>query len=103
MVRGQYPALWRVREFPSADFYAGYVATYLERDVRQILNIASLRDFERFLRILAARSANLLNKSAVAREVGVSVEAIGTGSVFSRHPVRSLCSSRGLQTSQSES
>ena len=77
MARGQFPELWRVPEFPASDFYAAYLATYLERDVRQILNVASLRDFERFLRILATRSGNILNKSDLARDVGVSVKAVG--------------------------
>lgn len=77
MVRGQFPELWRVSDFPSSDFYNSYTATYLERDVRQILNITSLRDFERFLRILATRSGTMLNKSDIARDVGVSVKAIG--------------------------
>ena len=77
MVRGQFPELWRVPDFPRRDFYGSYLATYLERDVRQILNVASLRDFERFIRVLAARSANMLNKSDVARDVGVSVKAVG--------------------------
>ena len=77
MARGQFPELWRVPEFPAGDFYAAYLATYLERDVRQILNVASLRDFERFLRILATRSGNILNKSDLARDVGVSVKAVG--------------------------
>ena len=77
MVRGQYPELWRVQDMIGTDFYGGYVATYLERDVRQILNVASLRDFERFIRALATRSGNLLNKSDLSRDVGVSVKAIG--------------------------
>jgi predicted AAA+ superfamily ATPase len=77
MVRGQFPELWRVRGFPQKDFFSAYLATYLERDVRQILNVTSLRDFERFLRILATRSGAMLNKSDVARDVGVSVKAIG--------------------------
>jgi predicted AAA+ superfamily ATPase len=77
MVRGQFPELWRVPDLPRRDFYASYLATYLERDVRQILNVTSLRDFERFIRVLAARSANMLNKSDVARDVGVSVKAVG--------------------------
>jgi predicted AAA+ superfamily ATPase len=77
MVRGQFPELWRLPDFPSREFYSAYVATYLERDVRQILNVTSLRDFERFLRILAVRSGGMLNKSDVARDVGVSVKAIG--------------------------
>ncbi|HVP20053.1 MAG TPA: ATP-binding protein [Spirochaetia bacterium] len=77
MVRGQFPELWRVPDLPRRDFYASYLATYLERDVRQILNVTSLRDFERFIRVLAARSANMLNKSDVARDVGISVKAVG--------------------------
>jgi len=75
--RGQFPELWRETAIPARDFYSAYIATYLERDVRQILNVVSLRDFERFLRILAARSGSLLNKSEVAKDVGVSVKAVG--------------------------
>ncbi|MBN2510630.1 MAG: DUF4143 domain-containing protein, partial [Spirochaetales bacterium] len=48
----------------------------LERDVRQILNVTSLRDFERFIRALAPRSRQLLNKTDLARDAGVSVKAI---------------------------
>ena len=77
MVRGQLPELWRVRNLPRWDFYSAYLATYLERDVRQILNVTSLRDFERFLRVLAARAGAMLNKSDIARDVGVSVKAVG--------------------------
>lgn len=77
LVRGQFPELWRNPELPSHIFYSSYLATYLERDVRQILNVTSLRDFERFIRVLAARSGSVLNKSDVAKDVGVSVKAIG--------------------------
>jgi uncharacterized protein len=76
MTRGQFPELWRVPEMPSASFYHSYLSTYLERDVRQILNVTSLRDFERFIRALAPRSGQLLNKTDIARDVGVSVKAI---------------------------
>ena len=77
MARGQFPELWRVPDLPARDFFAGYLATYLERDVRQILRVGSLRDFERFLRILAARPAAMLNRSDIARDVGVAVKTIG--------------------------
>lgn len=49
-----------------------YLATYLERDVRSLANVGSLRDFERFLRACALRSANLLNKADLARDVGIA-------------------------------
>lgn len=74
--RGQFPELWRVSDLPFSPFYSSYIATYLERDVRQILNVTSLRDFERFIRSLAPRSGQLLNKTELARDVGVSVKAI---------------------------
>lgn len=71
LVRGFYPELWRQPELDRNAFYSSYVASYLERDVRQILNVHSLRDFERFLRACAARSAQLLNMSELARDVGI--------------------------------
>jgi uncharacterized protein len=75
MVRGGFPELWATPEVNSSAFYQSYLATYLERDVRQILNVASLRDFERFVRSCAARSGQLLDKAALARDVGVSSKA----------------------------
>jgi predicted AAA+ superfamily ATPase len=71
LTRGLFPELWRLPELSAVEFYSSYVATYLERDVRQILNIQSLRDFERFLRSAAARSGQLLNFSDLARDVGI--------------------------------
>jgi uncharacterized protein len=76
ITRGMFPELWRQPDLTSDIFYSTYLATYLERDVREILNVTSLRDFERFIRILAIRSGQLLNKSEVAKDVGVSVKAI---------------------------
>jgi predicted AAA+ superfamily ATPase len=54
-------------------FLDSYIATYLERDVRQVLNVGNLRDFERFMRACALRSGQLLNRSELARDIGVSV------------------------------
>ncbi len=76
MARGFFPELWRVPDLPARAFYSSYVATYLERDVRQILNVTSLRDFERFMRMTAARSGQVLNKTDLARDVGLSTKAI---------------------------
>jgi uncharacterized protein len=73
--RGGYPMLWADPDhLPSRDrWYQGYVATYLERDVRSLLNVGSLRDFERFLRACAARCAQTINLSELGRDVGISV------------------------------
>lgn len=76
LVRGGFPDLWRDRSIDASAFYRSYLTSYLERDVRQILNVASLRDFERFLRACAARSAQILDKAGLARDVGVSSTAV---------------------------
>jgi uncharacterized protein len=72
VVRGGFPELHANPEIDAATFYNSYLATYLERDVRSLANVGSLRDFERFLRACALRSANLLNKADLARDVGIS-------------------------------
>jgi len=75
--RGGFPALWaELGESPPRDrWYQGHLATYLERDVRNLLNVGSLRDFERFLRACAARTAQTLNMSELGRDVGISPAA----------------------------
>lgn len=70
--RGGFPELWRVRDVEPRLFYASYVATYLERDVRLALQVGNLRDFERFLRACALRSGQILNLTDLARDVGIA-------------------------------
>jgi predicted AAA+ superfamily ATPase len=70
--RGGFPELWANPDIDEVSFYNSYMATYLERDVRSLANVGSLRDFERFLRACALRSANLLNKADLARDVGIA-------------------------------
>ncbi len=75
--RGGFPELWREPEMPSGLYLDSYIATYLERDVKQVLAVGNLRDFERFLRACALRSGQQLNKSDLARDVGISVPTVG--------------------------
>jgi len=72
IARGGFPELYANPEIDPVAFYNSYLATYLERDVRSLANVGSLRDFERFLRACALRSANLLNKADLARDIGVA-------------------------------
>ena len=55
-----------------ADWFPNYVSTYLERDVRQLLAVRDLSLFQRFLKMCAARSGQLLNLSALAADCGIS-------------------------------
>lgn len=77
VVRGGYPELWRQPDLDHHRFYQSYLTTYLERDLRQLIDVGKLRDFERFMRLAATRTGQLLNKSDLARDVGVSVTTIG--------------------------
>lgn len=72
LVRGGYPELYARPELVPGEYYRSYLATYLERDVRSLINVSSLRDFERFVRACALRSGQLLNKSELGRDVGIS-------------------------------
>ena len=70
--RGGFPELYRNRRLKPADFFSAYVAAYLERDVRALLRVGNLRDFERFLRACALRSGQLLNLTDLARDIGIA-------------------------------
>lgn len=72
LLRGGFPELYRRPELTPRDFFHDYVASYLERDLRAQMQVGSLRDFERFLRAVALRTSQLLNKAELARDVGVS-------------------------------
>lgn len=58
------------------NWYGSYIATYLDRDIRSIYNIGSLREFQRFLQLLASRCSCILNLSSLANELGVAVNTI---------------------------
>ena len=76
LIRGFMPQLWKDLALRPADYFRSYQATYLERDVRQLLNVASLRDFDRFMRATAVRSGQLLNRTELGKEVGVSAKTV---------------------------
>lgn len=71
MLRGLYPPLYDRKLSPS-QWYGNYVLSYLERDVRQIANVHDLNVFQRFLKLCAARTGQLLNLSNLGNECGVS-------------------------------
>lgn len=72
LFKGGYPELHANPGIDSHYWYAAYLTTYLERDVRNILNVGSLRDFHRFLRSVAARTGQILSYSDLARDVGIA-------------------------------
>lgn len=73
LFKGGYPELYAREGIDPAFWYSSYLSTYLERDVRNILNVGNLRDFDRFLRAVAIRTGQILSYSDLARDVGLSV------------------------------
>ncbi|MBU0482575.1 MAG: ATP-binding protein [Proteobacteria bacterium] len=71
MWRGGYPPLYDRPLTPDL-WFPNYVATYLERDVRQVLGVRDLDLFQRFVKLCAARTGQLLNLSSLAADCGIS-------------------------------
>jgi predicted AAA+ superfamily ATPase len=72
--KGGYPELYDKPEIDPHFWFGSYFSTYLERDVRNILNVGNLRDFDRLLRAVAVRTAQILSYSDLARDVGLLLE-----------------------------
>lgn len=73
--RGFYPELQNPDKDRN-DFYYNYVNTYIERDIREIINVKNLNLFYKFMVSVAARTGQLLNYSNIASDVGVDAETI---------------------------
>lgn len=70
---GGYPALHAQHRQPlPTHWFASYLATYVERDVRQLLNVGNLLTFQRFMAMCAARSGQVLNLNALAGDCGIT-------------------------------
>ena len=74
--RGSMPELYRNEKMNHQLYYAAYVKTYIERDVRMIINIKDLSIFSKFMIALAARTSQLLNYSTISNELGVDIKTI---------------------------
>jgi len=72
-LRGGYPELAVEPDRDIGLWHASYLQTYLERDIRSLRQIGDLTLFQNFLRALAARSAQLLNLTDLARDLGVAL------------------------------
>ena len=76
ILRGSYPEIASKRSVDRQLWCGSYISTYLERDVRNLAQIGDLSQFERFLKLCATRTGQLLNLSELAKEVGMSVPTI---------------------------
>jgi len=71
MWQGAYPRIYD-RNIPAHQWLADYIETYIQRDVRQVINVGDLQAFTGFLKLCAGRTAQEINLSALGTDAGVS-------------------------------
>ncbi len=72
---GFYPRLYN-RDIHPVDYYPHYIQTYLERDVRAMVNISDLASFQRFMKMCAARTGQILNLTSLGNDCGISQNTV---------------------------
>jgi hypothetical protein len=75
LLKGSYPAIYDRNLDPSV-WLQNYITTYIERDVRTVLNVINLTDFQRFVGMCAGRIGQLINFSSIATELSVSYHTV---------------------------
>lgn len=75
LIKGFLPRIYDAHQDPNPA-YRSYFQTYVERDLRQLIEVKNLAHFQKFMRLCAGRVGQLINASALANEVGVSYHTI---------------------------
>jgi len=75
ILKGGFPRIYE-KQMNINRFYSNYFQTYIERDVRKIINLKNLTQFQTFLRLLAGRVGQLINYSSLSNDIGVSSTTI---------------------------
>lgn len=94
LLTGGFPEIIAKKKINHELWFAGYLQSYLERDVRQLRQIGDLGDFQKFLQLLAAFNGQTVNLSGLSRDLGVAVNTIkawvsileASGQIFSLKP-----------------
>ena len=71
LFQGGYPALYS-RDVAPQDWFSNYMATYVERDIRQLIHVRELGQFQTFVKMCAARTGQLLNLTSLGADCGIS-------------------------------
>jgi len=74
---GFYPVL-HDRDIQPQDYYSSYIQTYIDRDVRSIKNIGNLSIFQRFIKLCAGRTGQLINFSSIGSELGINYKTVSS-------------------------
>ncbi len=76
LLSSTYPEVAVNKKINSDIWYSSYIQTYLERDLRALMNVENLRDFENFMRLLAGLTSQELNYSSISSRLGISVPTV---------------------------
>lgn len=76
LLRGEYPGVVTKKNVPLDLWYSSYVQTYIDRDVRGNIREENLLDFQRFLKLLAARTGQELNQASISRDLGITIPTL---------------------------
>jgi predicted AAA+ superfamily ATPase len=74
-LKGFYPRIYN-EELDYKDWYPDYIKSYIERDVRQIVNVGDLNQFQLFLKLCAGHAGQMVNLSSIGNDIGVSYQTI---------------------------
>lgn len=78
IVKGGYPECHAQHKMNVGRYFHSYVETYIERDIREMVDIANIGLFKRFMQVCAARTGQLLNYADLSRDVGISIPTART-------------------------
>jgi predicted AAA+ superfamily ATPase len=92
---GGYPRIYD-KELNPGEWLRNYNATYVERDVRQIINIGDLNAFQKFMALCAGRIGQLINFSSIANELSIKLQVVLVHNIFPR--CRNFAIHAALQT-----
>lgn len=71
IIKGSYPDVQAGREVSIENYYSNYIRTYIERDIRQLINIKNEIKFTKFISAVAARTGQEFNASKIGTEIGI--------------------------------
>ena len=78
VVKGGYPECHAVPKINVRRYFSSYIETYIERDIREMVDVANIAQFQTFMRVCAARTGQLLNYADLARDAAISVPTART-------------------------
>lgn len=76
ILKGSYPILYNGQENNLENFYSAYIKTYIERDIRQIINLKDEVKFLKFISAVAARTGQEYNASDIGKDIGIDNKTV---------------------------